>query len=198
MRFPRLEALQTYHRNLAMMVARTSWFPNKTTVERLGGTAFPTLRRKAKSPIFSYMEEGEMAVAMFDDNVTPEWAIAWAHGLQGTRPKGWTIAHVWPTSEDRHSYTHLANLAMVPEAFGSLTDKKGPLTGFLQWHAWRTYGWKPEHKGVPEKPDCFDEVEWRYLPAVDDPKKMIREEFNRRNNERTRKLRPIMERLGML
>jgi hypothetical protein len=44
------------------------------------------------------------------------------------------------------AYTHLANLAMVPEPFASLTDKNGPLTVFLRWHAWEVYGWKPERE----------------------------------------------------
>ena len=137
-------------------------------------------------------------MGMYDDNSTPQWTIVWAHGLRGTRPQGWTIAHVWPTSEDRRSYTHLANLVMVPEAFGSLTDKNGPLTGFLQWHAWSVYGWKPEHKPVPEKPDHFDSIQWRYLPEVNDPKGLIRERLEEYDNQRTRILRPIMEELGML
>jgi hypothetical protein len=137
-------------------------------------------------------------VGMFDDNTTPEWALFWAHDLQGERPPGWTIAHVWPTSGDIDSYTHLANIAMVPEPFAGLTDKNGPLTAFLRWHAWQVYEWKPKAEAKPMKPDGYDEIEWRYLEFVDDPKALIRRRFEKRDNQRTRILRPIMRKRGML
>ena len=135
---------------------------------------------------------------MFDDNATPEWAMFWAHGLTGTRPKGWTIAHVWPTSDDMASFTHLANLAMIPEPLASLTDKVGPLVAYLRWHAWEVYGWKPTAASTPIKPPVYDSISWRYLPHIDDPKTAIRQRFCNLSNQRTSLLRPIMERINML
>ena len=146
----------------------------------------------------SPIEESGTAVGMYDDNATPEWAIFWAHDLDGPRPKGWTIAHVWPASDDISSYTHLANLAMVREPFASLTDKTGPLTGFLRWHGWDVYGWKPEQQAEPTKPDGYDEIQWRYLASVADPKALIRQRLIASDNQRTKILRPIMESRQML
>ena len=159
---------------------------------------FPTSRYKSERPRFSLVAENSGVVGMYDDNATPEWAVFWSHGLRGTRPKGWTIAHVWPSSDDIGSYTHLANLAMVREPFASLTDKDGPLTGFLRWHAWNVYHWKPEREAVPAKPDGYGVIEWRYLGAVVDPKALIRQRLAAADNHRTRILRPIMERLQMI
>ena len=198
MRVPPVETLREYTKDLATMVAKTSWLPSSTTVAQLERAIFPTSRYKAGHPRFSHIEESGIVLGMYDDNATAEWAIFWAHDLEGTRPKGWTIAHVWPTSYDINAYTRLANLVMVPEPFASLTDKNGPLTSFLRWHAWHIYGWKPEKETEPKKPDCYDDINWRYLNYVKDPLVLIRERFYKLDNQRTRILRPIMESRKML
>jgi len=195
---PRPDSLDEHIPTLASMVAATSWLPHQAVVAHLGRAVFPTSRYKREHPRFSLIEENGSVVGMYDDNATPEWAIFWAHGLKGTRTKGWTIAHVWPSSEDVEAYTHLANLAMVREPFASLTDKNGPLTGFLRWHSWEVYQWKPEQKDVPTKPDGYDSIKWRYLEAVSDPKALIRQRLSEADNERTRILRPIIESRQML
>lgn len=133
---------------------------------------------------------------MYDDNTTPAWALFWAHGLEGKREKGWTIAHVWPASGDIDAYTHLANLALVPEPFAGLTDKNGPLTPFLRWHAWYAYCWKPSAEDKLEKPDGYEQIEWRYLDAIVEPWKPISEWIDKKSNQRTRILQPIMRRRG--
>ncbi len=182
----------------AHMVAKTSWLPNGETVASVGRAVFPTSRSKNNHPRFSLIKQNEVVAGMYDDNATPEWAIFWAHNLEGTRPKGWTIAHVWPSLDDIDSYTHLANLLMVPEPFSSLTDKNGPLTGFLRWHAWHVYHWKPMREGTPAKPDGYEEIHWRYLESSSDPRLLIRQRLMMRENQRTKILRPIMESRGML
>lgn len=198
MRIPDIEVLSGYSVSLVAMVAKTSWLPNCEVVEAIKTAVFPTIRYKSSHKRFSHIEEDGVAVGMYDDNATPEWALFWPHGLTGTRPKGWTVAHVWPTSGDIDSYTNIANLALVPEPFANLTDKKGPLTAFLRWHAWQTYGWKPKQVSVPTEPEGYDGVEWRYLPPKADPKALVRSRLYKLNNERARILRPIMERGGMI
>src|SRR5262249_1332740 len=123
---------------------------------------------------------------------TPEWALFWSHRLKGSRPKGWTIAHVWPESADMACYTHIANLALVPECFSSLTDKTGPLTGYLRWHAKAVYDWKPNSRQGPEKPAGYDEVLWRYLPYSTSPKEAIRQRLVSANNQRAKILRALL------
>lgn len=197
MQIPSPESLDQYIPALAHMVAKTTWLPNPAVVASLGGAVFPTSRVKNGHPRFSEIRENGSIIGMYDDNATPEWAIFWAHGLSGSRPKGWTIAHVWPTSDDINSYTCLANLAMVREPFASLTDKNGPLTGFLRWHAWDIYKWKPAREPEPKKPGGYD-TKWRYLHGVDDPWGSIRQRLAGVDNERARILRPIMEKRGIL
>ncbi len=198
MRIPDVEDLNRYSLRLASMVAETSWLPNPNTVDAFQGAVFPTSRYKRGHERFSTIKEDGVPIGMYDDNATPEWAMFWAHGLTGTREKGWTIAHVWPASNDINSYTHIANLAIVPEPFASLTDKIGPLTAFLRWHAWNAYRWKPARETNPTRPDGYDQVKWRYLPYESEPRELIRNRFYQLNNERTRTLRQIMERRKML
>jgi hypothetical protein len=198
MRIPAIEDLRHHSNVLASMVASTSWLPNPDTVKAFPGAVFPTSRYKKNHERFSHIEANGAVIGMYDDNATPEWAMFWAHGLEGSRPQGWTIAHVWPASDDVSSYTHIANLVMVPEPFASLTDKGGSLTTFLRWHAWHIYGWKPRPESNPTKPDGYEGIEWRYLTGVDDPRGSIRRQIHERDNQRTRILRPIMEGRGML
>jgi hypothetical protein len=192
MQFPDLDPLSQYTLALAKMVASTSWLPHKDTVGALDGAVFPTVRSIAKRG--QHVKNGQTIVGMYDDNATPAWALSWAHGLTGKRPKGWTVAHVWPLSADITGYTHLANLALVPECFQSLTDKNGPLTVFLRWHAWVQYGWSPRPEIQLAKPDSFDAVEWRYLPPQSGPAELIRERMRHSREKRVGTLRDLLGR----
>ncbi len=87
---------------------------------------------------------------------------------------------------------------MIPECFGTLTDKTGPLTAFLRWHAWEVYQWKPGHAPQPQKPAGVETLAWRYFEKAADPKALIRQMVTDSDNQRTRTLRSIMERNGML
>jgi len=178
------------------MVARTSFLPHRDVVSAVGSAVFPTVRNKSKRTQL-VMSEGA-PVGMYDDNYTPTAALLWAHGIVGGSRKGWSFAHVWSASNDLKSYTHLANLAMIPECFASLTDKDAPLTKYLRWHAWTVYGWKPDNVETPQIPPGYAEVQWRYLPPIDEPRAFIRQRLAELDNERVRVLRPIMERQGLL
>lgn len=192
-RVPTLTSLDEYALPLARMVARASFLPNPATVAAMGGAVFPTFRSSAKR--ISPIEKDGRRVGMYDDNTTPRWALLWSHGIAGVSKQpsaGWTFAHVWPSGEDLDAYTHLANLAMMPECFASLTDKAGPVTHYLRWHAWAVYGWKPAAKPVPERPEGFDTMTWNYLPAIDDPKAFVHERLRLADCQRSRILKPLM------
>jgi hypothetical protein len=198
LRVPELPCLDEYSIPLAKMAAKCSYLPSIETVKAIGGAVFPTSRRGDKQELFSYITDNDVNVGMYDDNTTPRWALLWAHGIGYTsHPTGWTFAHVWPSRGDRAAY-NLANLAMLPECFGTLTDKQGPLTKFLQWHAWETYRWKPEREETPEKPAGYEQIMWKYLPEIEDPKAFIRQRLTDLKNERVKILRPIMEEAGTL
>ena len=87
---------------------------------------------------------------------------------------------------------------MIPECFASLTDKDGPLTGYLRWHAWTVYGWKPDHVEPPQMPVDYNNIQWRYFSKFDAPRIFIGQRLSKLNNKRVRILRSIMEMRGML
>ncbi|MFO0885902.1 MAG: hypothetical protein U0894_17240 [Pirellulales bacterium] len=199
MPLPELDPLEEYRPELVRMVAKTSWLAHPDAVKAIGRAIFPTVRARKQHKRGSEVIEDGIAVGMYDDNTTPRWAILWAHGIPITHhPSGRTFAHVWEGADDIASYNHLANIVIVPEPFASLTDKQGPLTSYLRWHAWSIYGWKPASAPLPEKPKDFDGIPWRYLSKIDHPLEFIRERITTLNNARTRTLRPLMERLGTL
>ncbi len=188
---------------LAKLVVQSSWFPNEATVKAFKSEIFPTIRAGRGFERFELvMQDGE-AIGMYDDNATPRWAISWAHGFLGAgrNAASWSFAHVWSLSTDMGSYTRLANLALVPEALASLTDKSGPLTPFLRYHAFSKYGWMPAAcEAPPPKPPRYDELSsyWKYLDQINDPRAVVADQISKYDNERLRILRPIMKERGYL
>ena len=190
---PKISSIDRYSVDLARMVATTSYLPDPDTVRNMGTAVFPTCRHflDRGKPIV----EGSNIVGMFDDNTTPRWALFWAHGIAGvskSSSKGWTIAHVWGASKDITAYTHLANLALVPECFASLTDKDGPLAGYLQYHAWVQYRWKPDAVPVPSEPKDYRSIKWQYLKPISNPKKFILEQINKAKCKRSKILKALL------
>ena len=186
-----------YHLVLAQIVAATSWLPDPKVVTQFPGPVFPTIRKKSDDQIRQEVIENTQVIGMYDNNTTPKLALGLTHGKAGST-KGWTIAHVWPSSEDIQSYTHLANLALVPEALSTTTDKEAPLTSYLRWHAWTTYRWRPHGTRVPVAPEDYSKVEWHYLNGVQNPRQKVAEYLRKSKDQRLIKLRTIMEELKLI
>ena len=91
LRIPPLDPLDEYLPSLARMVARTSYLPHPEVVHAVGGAVFPTVRDQKRRGELVY-QDGH-PVGMYDDNLTPTWAILWAHGIVGSNRKGWGFAH---------------------------------------------------------------------------------------------------------
>jgi len=186
MPYPKIDGLDYESvRTLIEIFARYCWLPDANTVKSFGTSAvFPTVRAgNGKKRLTA--EDG----IMFDDNTTPRWALAWTHGLKG-KGEGWMICHVWDKS-DSSTYTHLANLALVRECFGSLTDKNGPLVNYLRYHAAVHYNWRPDGKSI-EKPVYYDEIKWNYLPKNEsDGRKLIEENLIKKECNRRSILRDL-------
>lgn len=191
-KLPPAPGLEHHFLPLAQMVAETSLLPDPATVKKFQGAVFPTVRdfHKRITPI----KENEKVVGMYDDNTTPRWAFLWSHGISDVgHPKGWHIAHIWPSGRDINAYTHLANLIVMPECFGNLSDKIGPLTSYLRWHSRQVYGWGgPKSEEQLSKPPGYDEVQWNYLSGIEDPRQFIRDRLAALDNQRIRILRPLM------
>jgi len=159
-------------------------------VSAFDGAVFPSIRDQKNRITLS--TAGDRRV-LLDDNTTPRWAMLWSHGYPTTsHPTGWTFAHVWARPKDRQCYTHLANLAMMPEYLASLTDKDGPLGAYLRYHSWIRYGWKPLEEDEPEKPDGYDAISWCYLREEGDPIGFVKSRVEELDNERCKLLRSLM------
>ncbi|MCO5161275.1 MAG: hypothetical protein M9939_09080 [Mesorhizobium sp.] len=173
---------------IAALAARHCRLPHPEVVARCNAAVFPTIRDQQRRGTLDVERR-----LLRDDNVTPRWALFWAHGMPQTHhPRGWTIAHVWKATKDPAAYTHLANLCLMPECLGSLSDKDGPLCRYLEYHAWSVYGWRPETASVPEKPEGYDEIRWGYLDPHPDPIGFIRERVMTLGNQRVAVLRDLM------
>lgn len=185
-RVPKYQSLEKDAVNLTSILATNSWLPNPSVVAALPKAIFPTIRDQQRRGTL----EGDL---LLDDNTSPRWALFWAHGdSRVAHQNGWTTAHVWAAPKDRDAYTCLANLALLPEALASLSDKTGPAVPYLRFHAWNTYGWKPAGEQTPQKPYAYEEIEWRYLPSTDNPKEEIHAALMRGNSQRHKSLRLLM------
>ena len=153
--------------SLVRIFARLTLLPHPKTVRAFNGEpVFLTVRNAKKR---RKIKKG----IMFDDNTTPRWALGWAHGHEQVwEPKGWTVAHVWDRNVDS-AYTNLANLALVPEFLGSLTDKEGPLAPYLRYHSYKKYGWKPKADSKPDEPPDYIDVRWNYFKHEKNPKNLV-------------------------
>ncbi len=176
---------------LAKLFAAHCYLPNPDTAKALPTAIFPTLRDPRRR--LQTVTEDNRIIGMYDDNTTPRWALLWSHGIASVaHQRSWQFAHVWPSSNDLRHYTRVANLAMVPESFGGLTDKVGPLVAYLRWHAWQEYRWSPEERSPGYKPHGYDEISWRYLPRHEDPRAFIKNQLERLNNQTVNMLRTII------
>lgn len=163
--------------------------PNAAVVAALGGAVFPSVRDQQHRITVSSVNGRKL---LLDDNTTARWAMLWSHGYTTTaHPKGWTFAHVWPLPKDPECYTHVANLAMMPEYLASLSDKDGPLGAYLRYHAWAKYRWKPSGEAEPEEPEGYPAVSWRYLREEADPIGVIDSRVSELQNKRCKLLRSL-------
>lgn len=181
---------------LAVIAGRHCWMPNPDVVAACGTAVFPSIRARSKQPRLS-VDTIDGKRLMYDDNMTPRWAFLWAHGIAETgHPKGWTFAHVWTCARDPDAYTHLANLALLPEPLASLSDKVGPFGAFLRYHAQCEYGWRPKGQPLIEEPEGYNEVDWTYLPPYPDPRDFISGRLQTLKNERVLLLRQLIRENG--
>ena len=175
---------------LVRIALRHCLMPNPETVAKFEGAVFPSIRDQKNRLTLGEIDGQPI---MLDDNVTARWALLWSHGVTATHHlRGWTFAHVWGEPKNPDAYTRLANLCMMPEYFGSLSDKDGPLCAFLKYHSWDRYRWHPTSAATPRKPEGYDALEWRYLPSIADPHNFIRGRMNVLDNQRVRMLRQLM------
>jgi hypothetical protein len=172
----------------AALAARHCCLPHPDVVAQFDAAIFPAIRDQRRR-----MEIDHERGLLLDDNVLARWALFWPHGMGQTHhPRGWTIAHVWAAPKDPDAYTRLANLCLMPECLGSLSDKAGPLGSYLKYHAYAVYGWHLDGETPPAQPEGYERIEWNYLSAYDEPQDFIEGRMGELNNQRVVILRGLM------
>lgn len=173
---------------IAAIALRYCKMPHPDTVAQFSNAVFPSIRNHKKRGTLDADSK-----ILFDSNRTPRWALFWSHGIGATHhPKGWTIAHTWTCAQDPEAYTNLRNLVLMPECFGSLSDKSGPLSAYLEYHAYSVYGWKPEGFAVPDKPIGFDEIIWQYFDPFENAEAFVHSRLMSLQNVNVKIMRSLM------
>ncbi|MCY4611599.1 MAG: hypothetical protein OXC38_07885 [Gammaproteobacteria bacterium] len=176
---------------LVKIAVRHCRLPHPDVVKRMDGAVFPAVRGRKEQRGETGIVDGRRI--LYDDNTAPRWALLWAHGFSTTaHPKGWVFAHVWDDVKAPDAYTHLANLAMMPESFGGLSDKQGPLVPYLRHHAEAAYGWWPDSRDPVAKPPGYDDLVWNCFDPIPDPMGVIRERISKSNAQRAIVLRELL------
>lgn len=172
MRLAAPNTLDEYAFDLARVVARTSLLPNPEVVRACPSPIFPSIRANRALGSRGTIATVGAERLMLDDNTTPRWALLVAHGFGPSLPsksRGWSLAHVWSRAQCPASYTHLANLALVPAPLSTLTDGTSPVASYIRYHAYSTYGWHPHDEEAPREPPAFNEVDWNYMTYSGSP-----------------------------
>ncbi len=177
--------------SLARIAARHCRLPHPAVVKLMDGAVFPVVRgRREQRGKTGTVDDQKI---MYDDNTAPKWALLWSHGYSTmAHPKGWMFAHVWDDVKNPDAYTCLANLVMLPESFGGLSDKQGPLVPYLRYHAETVYGWRPAGKDPVAKPLGYDDLVWNYLDSIPDPAGFIRKRMSESGERRVKLLRELL------
>lgn len=145
------------------LIAQTSLWADprvyRSLVEESGsGAWFPNTRRKKKNEIRGEVVDG----ITLDDNSKANEAIKVALGNRALR--NFATCHVWPaTCYDPRYHTNIANLVLLPRPIAGLSDHDESVEAALQYRAFELYGWHPEDKPPPTRPNNYPS---RWLPPV--------------------------------
>lgn len=71
------------------------------------------------------------------------------------------VCHIWDEPANPECYASIANLVLVPRAFGQLTDHCEAVTNLLRYEAFKRFDYLPTGKGKPAKPKFYNKLAWR-------------------------------------
>lgn len=158
------EAAVRHGIQLEVLVAETGLWANPEVHLRVarapGGPPFFPNRRRYRAG------QGEargqkIGCVVLDDNSYANIAIKRAIGVPRSEVIGFEACHIWPlTCYDEQCHTVIANLVLLPRALAGLTDHSPAVQAALQFRAWELYGWHPQGKPQPSRPDSYPS-EWR-------------------------------------
>lgn len=76
---------------------------------------------------------------------------------------GYETCHVWDNPYDPRYYASIANLVLVPRAFGQLTDHSDAVKALLRYEVYKRFGFVPSGEAVPTQPKYYNKITWRIL-----------------------------------
>ena len=158
-----LESLGRHQIHLSLLVADTGLWTNPEYHHRLvrdtGHVAlFPRVRRARAGQ----GEEPNQIIdgVRLDSNNYANVAIKRAIGINRRLVEGFEACHIWPlTCYDERYHTAPANIVLLPRAIAGLSDHDAEIQKALQYRAFELYGWWPEDRDQPVRPDFYPS-EW--------------------------------------
>lgn len=137
-----------FRQTLLEVIAETSiWAP----VEGIKpGPVYPGVKRGRPKDIGKLLNG-----VRIDDNTYAARAIGEAVSATAEF-EDFEVWHIWPgTTYDERYHTLLQNLVMIPRALAALADQREDVTEMLKYRAWELYGWRPEGKEIPRRPEAY-------------------------------------------
>lgn len=100
---------------------------------------------------------------LLDDNNGPASAFEWA--ISGFSRVDGQLNHIYSDSRNVETYTSMANLCITPSFLAKLTDTDKGIKALLQYRAYDLYGFVPQGRSAPEKPEGYAKLEWHPFPS---------------------------------
>ncbi|OGB29989.1 MAG: hypothetical protein A3F78_22725 [Burkholderiales bacterium RIFCSPLOWO2_12_FULL_61_40] len=157
-----LEAVKRHNIHLSLLVADTGlWvnpeFHNRLVRDTSSAAIYPDVRRaRGQGEKRGQIVDG----VRLDDNTYANGAMKRAAGL-GKSAEGFEVCHIWPrTCYDARYHTAVANIVLLPRALAGLSDHDIEIQTALQYRAFELYGWYPEGRKPPVKPEFYPS-KWR-------------------------------------
>lgn len=145
-----------------LIAAIAIWAPKEEHEALNGGPARKC--RRAQTSKGEKAKTKDIAGIYLDDNTIPNILMKRAlKNHYGISPVNYTTCHIWDkTCYDERYHTCYANLVLIPSDIYALSDFNDHVQKVLQYHAYEIFGWYPEGKEEPKKPDNYP-TEWLSL-----------------------------------
>jgi hypothetical protein len=123
---------------------------------------------KNKGKIITVRAGGNTYKCRADDNTYAnryiKQAVSISKNIKGRISKtfvDYEACHVWDIPGDPRYYASIANLVLLPRAFGQLSDHCPAVKALLRYEVYHRFGFLPTGKQVPTRPTFYGQIKWR-------------------------------------
>ncbi len=176
---------QKYDEYLCQIVAQNALFPTKKIVDDVihgklgtknnvskGGNPYASWDFMEHVRVTGKKKGTPITIGSFqckaDDNTSAnhyiKQAILKSLNLKScgiNRFNDYEACHVWDMPNDPRYYASIANLILLPRAFGQLTDHCNAVKELLRYEVYKRFGFLPVNARVPSKPVFYNIIVWR-------------------------------------